>query len=250
MENTTTPLPELNAKQIAVLQSYRLYRTQPPTFTSLTKLWFRTNAIRLLVAFFLIWTQLQSSASSRYSMLAIGFLWGSIFRSFFTSRQFVTVWPALAAVLDWNRVDQILATVRVQKRSQFRLSSAVVMMVCAGILVGLNATGRTVTQSTPAYTASWIAYGFPYPFIQKGASLTYDSTAIGLLQNSSEAQQAFLNNLNWDHYNLCFDIFVLVMAVILARRISETIARKREQQRLKPPTSVTPPSAPPPPQTS
>jgi len=99
---------QLTKEQRRNLELYARYRSAPPTLWQL----FRLNARRyLLVAALLAIVFLLAPLAGTQSLayLAAGMLLGAIVRDIGTFWRFVRVWPATAAVLDWERVETLVA---------------------------------------------------------------------------------------------------------------------------------------------
>ena len=99
---------QLTKAQKQSLAFYARYRTLPPTF------WFliSRNLVRYLILFVLI---LFLVVIAPYTFIepirwvAIGVFFGVILRDIGLFWRAVNIWPMTAAVLDWERVDQLLA---------------------------------------------------------------------------------------------------------------------------------------------
>jgi ABC-type long-subunit fatty acid transport system fused permease/ATPase subunit len=99
---------ELNKAQRRNLELYRQYREETPTLFNL----FRGNLWRylLMVAFaILAMLLIPSLANGAVVYGVLGLVVGAILRDVGYFRQFRQVWPATAAVLDWERVEALLA---------------------------------------------------------------------------------------------------------------------------------------------
>ncbi len=99
---------QLTKEQQQNLELYAKYRISPPTFWEL----FRLNLPRYVVfaaliaiVFFLV----QFGAPQAVAWLGAGLLLGAILRDVGTFWRFVRVWPATAAVIDWDRVEALLS---------------------------------------------------------------------------------------------------------------------------------------------
>jgi hypothetical protein len=231
---------ELTTQQRKILEGYRRYRVNPPTLLRLLRLWIRSNVSTIAVTLLMIWIVYQTGIRSPFAMLMIGFMLGVMYRQIISLQQLVLFWPALSEALNWQTVDQLLSTPIRVARLQFRLSTAIIMMFCAAILVGLNANKGTLVDSNLGSTAEWTTYGFPFPFYYQGKSLTFSSSV--KMPPVQKLQENFASQVNWDYENAFADALVLFFTMLLVRRICENYARKKAS----PTQGRCPPTAPPP----
>ena len=108
---------QLTKEQVQNLELYARYRTSPPTFWQL----FRLNLKRylLVAALVVILFLLAPTAGVQWPAgLAAGLLLGAILRDVATFWRFVRVWPATAAVLDWERVEALLSDADANARQE------------------------------------------------------------------------------------------------------------------------------------
>ncbi len=95
---------QLTREQRKNLELYRTYRQAPPTFWRLVRgnLW-RYALMAALVAL-LFWLA-PIAGLGAVPPIALGVLLGVLGRDTGIFLRFIRVWPALAAVLDWERVE-------------------------------------------------------------------------------------------------------------------------------------------------
>lgn len=98
----------LTKEQRQNLELYVTFRSSPPTLW----LFFRLNARRyLLIAVLLVILFFLAPAAGVQwlTWLAAGMLLGAILRDAGTFWRYARVWPATAAVLDWERLEALLS---------------------------------------------------------------------------------------------------------------------------------------------
>ncbi|HSG17855.1 MAG TPA: hypothetical protein VLE70_16240 [Anaerolineae bacterium] len=98
---------QLTKSQRRNLELYATYRSAPPTFWSL----FRHNLPRLVfmaLLVFLLYLLAPTAGTEWLALIATGLFLGVLGRDIGRFWQFVRMWPALAAVLDWQRLDMLL----------------------------------------------------------------------------------------------------------------------------------------------
>ncbi len=104
---------ELTKVQRQNLKLYVQYRSSPPT------IWFliRRNLFkRYLIPGFLVILLLliaPTAGLGAIAWLAVGMLFSATLRDVALFRRFVHLWPVTSAVLDWERIDELLAESRV-----------------------------------------------------------------------------------------------------------------------------------------
>ena len=99
---------QLTKEQRQNLELYAEYHTSPPKFWQLFRLnlpRYLLSAALIAIVFFLV----QFGAPQSAAWLVAGLLLGTILRDVGTFWRFVRVWPATAAVIDWDRVDALLS---------------------------------------------------------------------------------------------------------------------------------------------
>jgi hypothetical protein len=98
---------QLTKGQRRNLELYANYHSAPPTLWQLVRqnLW-RYGAIALLVIllFFLV----PAAGAEYLKWIATGLFLGVLLRDISRFRQFVHTWPAMEAVLDWQRLEALL----------------------------------------------------------------------------------------------------------------------------------------------
>ena len=67
------------------------------------------NYLRLLLVFATGIVLMAALKAPAFSFILVGMVIGTLSRDLGAFRKTVRVWPALAAVLDFNRIDQLLA---------------------------------------------------------------------------------------------------------------------------------------------
>jgi hypothetical protein len=90
------------------LELYATYRATPPTFWLL----FRQNLLRYagITALVILLFLLAPTAGTQSLVLVLaGLFLGALARDIGRFRQFVRTWPATAAVLNWQKLDSLLA---------------------------------------------------------------------------------------------------------------------------------------------
>jgi hypothetical protein len=98
---------QLTKAQRKNLELYAAYRSNTPTIWRL----FRQNLVRYLViaALIMLLNILSPSVGMEsIALIFIGLFLGTLFRDVGTIWRFVRIWPATAAVLDWERLDTLL----------------------------------------------------------------------------------------------------------------------------------------------
>ena len=91
------------------LQLYERYRDAPPTLWGLIKL----NLLRYLVSALLVFLLYQIAPGAGLESLAlivIGLFIGSLVRELAHFWRFVRFWPTQSAVMDWQRVEDLLVS--------------------------------------------------------------------------------------------------------------------------------------------
>ena len=99
---------QLTNAQRSNLELYVAYRFNPPTFWSL----FSKNLIRyLVIAGLIVLLALLGliAGTETFTLFAMGLFIGILFRDIGLFLRFLRVWPATAAVLDWPRLEALLA---------------------------------------------------------------------------------------------------------------------------------------------
>ena len=99
---------QLTKEQRRNLELYAKYRSSPPTFWEL----FRLNLPRYLLfaaLIVIVYLLVQLGAPQPVVWLGAGLLLGAILRDVGTFWRFVRVWPATAAVIDWDQVEGLLS---------------------------------------------------------------------------------------------------------------------------------------------
>ncbi len=98
----------LTALQRTVLERYRTFRESPPTVWRLMALAFRNYALLFIgVTLGCISLYMVESVSAGWFLAGIGA--GAVLRDFGSSRLAVRIWPTIACVLDWQKIDDLLA---------------------------------------------------------------------------------------------------------------------------------------------
>ena len=98
----------LTTLQRTVLERYRTFRESPPTIWRLMALASRNHAILfILISLGSIFFYLEASESAGLFYAGIGV--GVILRDFGSFRTVIRIWPALARVLDWQKIDDLLS---------------------------------------------------------------------------------------------------------------------------------------------
>jgi hypothetical protein len=97
----------LTSLQKIVLQRYKGYRSQPPTFMGVLKQSWRGEVILVAASALVAWFA-YSSHLYALAYFIVGMLVGTLARDVGTFRRVLQVWPALSQVLDWHRVDEVL----------------------------------------------------------------------------------------------------------------------------------------------
>ena len=98
----------LSPLQRKTLELYQNLQHSPPTVSRLLALTAR-NYLRLLLVIGAGIVLMLSLRAPAFSLILVGMLIGVLSRDLGAFRKTVRVWPALVAVLDWNRIDQLLA---------------------------------------------------------------------------------------------------------------------------------------------
>jgi hypothetical protein len=99
---------QLSTAHASVLERYMQFREKPPTVWRLMFLSVAGQAVLIIalgagIAFWLVLEQ----ATLAYFLGGAAF--GYLFRDFTMMRRSVQFWPVLSAVLDWTKVDRLLA---------------------------------------------------------------------------------------------------------------------------------------------
>ncbi len=98
----------LTALQRTAFESYRTFRESPPTFWRLMAHASRGFAIVFIIfslgSILLLYLEVSESAGWFYAGLGVGLIWSNIKYFRFTVR----IWPVLARVLDWQKIDDLL----------------------------------------------------------------------------------------------------------------------------------------------
>jgi|GEM_PF-5859780 len=114
MNNSLPDSPkDLTAGQLQYLASIKSYVVQSPTILKL---------IRKSVRNFAILTVLIGGLAGLYAamelwgtaLFLLGMLAGCFCRDCGMMRRFIKIWPALASVIDWSRVDKLLGEASVE----------------------------------------------------------------------------------------------------------------------------------------
>ena len=98
---------QLTKAQRRNLELYATYHSAPPTFWQL----FRQNLLRYMAIALLVSLLLAlapTAGTESLALIALGLFLGVLARDVSRFRQFVHIWPATAAVLDWQRLDALL----------------------------------------------------------------------------------------------------------------------------------------------
>ena len=98
---------QLTKAQRRNLELYAQYHATPPTFWQI----FRMNLTRYLilaVLIFLVYILARTAGTEALAMIAIGLFLGVLLRDISRFRQFVYMWPATSAVIDWDRLEVLL----------------------------------------------------------------------------------------------------------------------------------------------
>ena len=98
---------QLTKSQRRNLELYATYRSAPPTFWHL----FRQNLPRLVfmaLLVVLIYVLAPTAGTEWLALFVTGLFLGVLVRDLGRFWQFVRMWPVLAAVLDWQRLDMLL----------------------------------------------------------------------------------------------------------------------------------------------
>jgi hypothetical protein len=98
----------LTKEQRHNLELYVKYHSEPPTFWRL----FRLNLGRYLVItvlLILLFVLAQITRTEALALVVTGLYLGVLIRDLTRFRQFVRMWPATSAVLDWERLDALLS---------------------------------------------------------------------------------------------------------------------------------------------
>ena len=98
---------QLTPIQRIVLQRYLDYQKHGPTFASLMRQSWRAELIVIIVSVLGAWVvyRLHFPAMSYF---IVGLMVGALARDAGSFRRVVQIWPAIAQVLDWQRVEQAL----------------------------------------------------------------------------------------------------------------------------------------------
>ncbi len=100
---------QLTKFERTVLTTYCRWRTAPPTLASI---WLAPRALLRLagiVALLVILTWLASTVGVPLAVAVASFMCGVVFCELIMTARMVRVWPVLAQVFDWDRIDQTLA---------------------------------------------------------------------------------------------------------------------------------------------
>lgn len=96
------------SRERRILTAYRSWRTQPPTWGTMLRryagIWLVLVGLALLVFGILHHTPIETAG-----WLVDGMVLGAILRDLGAIRQQLAVWPTLAEIVDWARVDARLA---------------------------------------------------------------------------------------------------------------------------------------------
>lgn len=99
---------QLTKAQRRNLELYAIYHLKSPTFWQL----FRSNLARYLVIAVLLMLILLLSPITGTEWLALiltGIFLGALIRDISRFLQFVRMWPAISAVIDWERLEVLLS---------------------------------------------------------------------------------------------------------------------------------------------
>lgn len=97
----------LNKPQALALEEFRRYRSKQPSYVGyLRKNWWR---YLIFVILFLLFALLGFAMGDSWVVAFVaGLLFGIVMVEESNVRHFRRLWPAMAAVLDWERIDQLL----------------------------------------------------------------------------------------------------------------------------------------------
>ena len=99
---------QLTKAQRRNLELYATYRIKLPSFWQL----FRANLARYLVitALLILFFILASiTGTESLALILTGLFLGALMRDITRFLQFVRMWPAISAVIDWERLDELLS---------------------------------------------------------------------------------------------------------------------------------------------
>ena len=105
-EITNSPLTPV---QRAALQAYRAFRSEPPSLGGLVRRSRRAYALLFVLAGAAIALALVLALGA-VAAFAAGILTGVVARDLGWFRRSVQIWPALSRVIDWARLDALLAS--------------------------------------------------------------------------------------------------------------------------------------------
>jgi len=98
---------QLTKAQRRNLELYASYQKAPPTFWQLFKLnlWrYLVMAVLLVLLFGLS----KVTGTEWLALITLGLFLGALMRDLARFRQFVHIWPAISAVLDWERLNTLV----------------------------------------------------------------------------------------------------------------------------------------------
>jgi hypothetical protein len=99
---------QINKPQAALLEIYRRFRTSPPGYAD----FFRTAWLKyLLLAVAVVAPSVAIAFAAGWPSIAafaVGMVFGVALNDESGFRQLLRLWPAIEAVLDWNKIDQLL----------------------------------------------------------------------------------------------------------------------------------------------
>lgn len=101
-------LMQLSKAQRHNLELYAIYHLKPPAFWQL----FRSNLARYLVIaalLMLIFLLAPITGTEWLALILTGVFLGALVRDISRFLQFVRMWPAISAVIDWERLDELLS---------------------------------------------------------------------------------------------------------------------------------------------
>ena len=98
---------QLTKGQRRNLELYATYRSAPPTFWQLLRVNLPRLAFMALLVV-LLYVLAPTAGTEWLALMVTGLFLGVLVRDIGRFWQFVRMWPVLAAVLDWQRIDRLL----------------------------------------------------------------------------------------------------------------------------------------------